>query len=367
MRAHRRSFAMIVVLLASAAIFGFAMQGGLAMRLATIETTALRDQDALLREARSAAAIVLAGLTSGPGVDETTRTDGFGTPTTSDEEDVAPLEEPNIPQLPEEIRELLFGDLPEPDDDDDANGGFLSSPEPIRRTTRSSGRYTALRKAGLPGRPIAVVRDEQVFEVSILDEGARLNVNVASAEQLTTYLKLKGIQSPTDVALASQIVDWRDEDDFVSPRGAEKDEYARRGVVIRNGDFLTIEELLYLPAMSREIYGVVQHDLTVVGDGALCVSSVSREALLSVPGMNEATGGEVLTLRDQGQLTKKSLEAALTPLSIEALEHLRLSPTSTLRLYVRPVGLDMPPFEGVAIVTDSGGIEAIMLNPPRAW
>jgi DNA uptake protein ComE-like DNA-binding protein len=71
-----------------------------------------------------------------------------------------------------------------------------------------------------------------------MDEGARLNINVASRQQLTN---LPGMTP--DVVDA--IIDWRDENDEVEGLGAESDYYSNRaaGYRPRNGNFRSIAEL----------------------------------------------------------------------------------------------------------------------------
>ena len=109
-----------------------------------------------------------------------------------------------------------------------------------------------------PDDPMAVVRDMEEFatgEVATgtwdirhfldgiewagpLDEGAKLNINVATRVQL---LNLPGMTP--DVVDA--IVDWRDDNDEVEGLGAERDYYANRslGYRPRNGAFRSIAEL----------------------------------------------------------------------------------------------------------------------------
>jgi competence ComEA-like helix-hairpin-helix protein len=87
-----------------------------------------------------------------------------------------------------------------------------------------------------------------VYGVS--DEESRLNLNVASARQLE---KLDGMTP--DVVAA--IVDWRDEDNQVTPGGAEVEYYASLlpPYQPRNGPFQTIRELLMVRGVSSQMLG----------------------------------------------------------------------------------------------------------------
>ena len=71
-----------------------------------------------------------------------------------------------------------------------------------------------------------------------LDEGAKLNINVATSTQLTNIPNMT-----PDVVDA--IVDWRDADDNVQGLGAESDYYSNRslGYKPRNGNFRSFAEL----------------------------------------------------------------------------------------------------------------------------
>lgn len=109
-----------------------------------------------------------------------------------------------------------------------------------------------------PNDPMAVVRDMEAHAVGEtatgswdirhfldgiqwagpMDEGAKLNINVASRLALTN---LPGMTP--DVVDA--IIDWRDENDEVEGLGAERDYYSNRslGYQPRNGNFRSLAEL----------------------------------------------------------------------------------------------------------------------------
>lgn len=82
----------------------------------------------------------------------------------------------------------------------------------------------------------------------ISDEESRLNVNTATADELS---KLEGMTP--DVVAAIQ--DWRDTDNAVTPGGAEVDYYAslQPPYQPRNGPFQTVRELLMVRGVSPEL------------------------------------------------------------------------------------------------------------------
>jgi DNA uptake protein ComE-like DNA-binding protein len=87
---------------------------------------------------------------------------------------------------------------------------------------------------------------EVVYGIS--DEESRLNVNYAAAEELA---KLPGM-APEIVAA---IMDWRDEDNNVSPGGAEAEYYTslRPPSLPRNGTIQTTRELLMVRGISNQL------------------------------------------------------------------------------------------------------------------
>lgn len=89
------------------------------------------------------------------------------------------------------------------------------------------------------------------FTVRAIDEASKLNVNTATKEQLM------GLWGMTE-EIADSIIDWRDEDDVLSPAGVEGGYYENLayGYQIRNGPFRTIRELLLVKGMTEELlYG----------------------------------------------------------------------------------------------------------------
>lgn len=114
------------------------------------------------------------------------------------------------------------------------------SPQQFKDITLGRGRFSVLRRAG-PGTAGGWIN-------GISDEESRLDINVAGTNEL---IRLPGM---TPDAVAS-IIDWRDNDNTITPGGAEVDYYATLspGYIPRNGPFQTLRELLMVrgitPAM----------------------------------------------------------------------------------------------------------------------
>ena len=89
------------------------------------------------------------------------------------------------------------------------------------------------------------------FNVLVVDEASKLNINTATKEQLL------GLYEMTE-EIADCIIDWRDGDDTPGQSGVEGGYYEslRYGYDIRNGRFKTIRELLLVKGVNSELlYG----------------------------------------------------------------------------------------------------------------
>ena len=90
------------------------------------------------------------------------------------------------------------------------------------------------------------------FNVRVVDEASKLNINTVTKEQLL------GLFSTIDMTedVADAIIDWRDTDDTPSNTGVEGGYYENLpyGYKIRNGPFRTIRELLLVKGVTEELF-----------------------------------------------------------------------------------------------------------------
>jgi general secretion pathway protein K len=119
------------------------------------------------------------------------------------------------------------------------SGELYDDPRDFKSQPLGRGEFQILRSPG--------ENENARLIYGISDEESRLNVNTASADELK---KLYGMKPGT----AAAILDWRDQDNNVSPGGAEVDYYASlpQPYLPRNGPFETIRELLMVSGMDRE-------------------------------------------------------------------------------------------------------------------
>lgn len=372
----RRGFALMLVLLASAALFAMAIYASVLYRGATIEARAMVDRAQALREARSAASLVLRSTLTTPSAFEDQADlsadpsrPGSGNNDGSD----SPEDKPdNKPELPAIIREMLGEEAKKLDKDQRdglkgaVEGGGLSGRN--KKPRRQTG-------ATLPRSPISINPTEfalragadiatpgSSYVVTLSDAASVLNLNTVDEAQLRVYFTVSGVPEETAPALAAQIIDWRDEDSFTSPGGAEQDFYSTRGIACRNGPFAAVAELLYLPAMTRELYDQVRSDFTTFGDGKVHVGTAPRAVLASVPGLSLELADALIQLRAAQPLTDKALDEFL-PISARASrERLSVEPSSIVRVRVERLAPPALSFEGLAALR-SGRIESLNLRP----
>jgi competence ComEA-like helix-hairpin-helix protein len=120
------------------------------------------------------------------------------------------------------------------------NGELFDAPEQFRDVALGRGYFRVFRRS----------REDEGGAIlyGVSDEESRLNVNNASLEELSrVYLMTPDI--------AAAIVDWRDEDDVVTPGGAELEYYTslQPPYQPRNGPLQTIRELLMVRGVTPSL------------------------------------------------------------------------------------------------------------------
>lgn len=131
------------------------------------------------------------------------------------------------------------------------------------------------------------------------DEESRLNVNTASAEELGKLNAQTPGAMPQDVVAG--IIDWRDEDNTVTPGGAESEFYRslQPPYLPRNGPFPTIREVLGVRGVSPELLfgrdqqqnGLLEQDEERASDSISEMSDLGWAGLLTTDStMNNVSG-----------------------------------------------------------------------------
>lgn len=376
MRIRHRAFALLIVLVAVAGVFALGLRSAATARAVQVESRVVSERVVGERLARTAAVLVLRGLTTAPTAenrasDNTLAGGGSGSggsdapPALAD----ASTEDEKKPDLPAILREMLGENAEAAKKAEDAaraggvrlaDGGGLTG-----RRARSTEGLALLQRVGLPSKPIDVTVEDRRLRVTLADAGGLLNVNGVDEVRFAKYLTLKGVDSSLAVRIANQLMDWRDADSFERQDGAEIATYERRGLACRNGDLFALEELLYLPAMTRDIFERIRPDLCAGGDGKAHLGTAPAEVLLSIDGMSASAVQQILTLRTNGRLTQSEVDSALRGVWDKAKEQLRFQPSGFVRISVETIGrinqdngLDRVKearrFEGIGVVSDTG-------------
>lgn len=329
MHVPRRAFALILVLLVSAAVFAVTMHGAVILRSATVETGAVGGKMEARRAARSAAILAMQGLIARP--------DSAAEPDPDSPLDADPSSPPGeaerqdeIPELPPIVRALLG-------DQADQIAEELEERNESRRLTRSTigNRRTLgndlLERVGLPSEPLAFVIDKRPVRISMTDAAGGIDVNTADGRTLRRLFEAHGMSPVEAEALANQILDWIDDDGFVRPRSLEAREYARAGVTPRNNPVPSLDELLYLPAMTPELFRELIRDLSVSTPGGPHLPTASREVLLA-HGFSPSDTELIIRTRVSGGIDPGAPPLGLSPSGRALLAEARVAPSPFVRL-----------------------------------
>lgn len=133
------------------------------------------------------------------------------------------------------------------------------------------------------------------------DEESKINLNTAAVETIANLFQLTAYLSYEEaVALAYNIVDWRDADSlYQHPQyGAEDDDYGglKRPYDAKDNQFEIPEELLLVQGMTQEIFNRVRDFITVYGDGKININTAPREVLFAL-GMTDKLVDGILSFR----------------------------------------------------------------------
>lgn len=369
MRADRKGFALILVIVGTAGAFTLAMRGGLSVASSTVEASAVLSKNRANRAAHAAAIVAIKGIVNP--TSQSTNPEGASDDLASGDEP-REIEEQDL-ELPEFVREMLASvgkEIEQGAKDDILQGERSKIVQGTGVGSRASGAgYEALRKLGLPANPIEVDLSEALGEgisatVQLSDALGGLNINTVDERTLIAYLRAKGYEPARAATIASEILDWIDEDTFTRPRGAESPEYRRVGVTPRNGRITSLEELLYLPSVTPAVLRHIRGDLTLAGDSRVHLGTASPEVLIAMGLIRSEDGPALRALRSRGPLDAQSAERFFDLDEFQSAKA-RLESTGYLRVTVAVrLAPDAAPihFEGIALLSDTG-LARIGLRP----
>jgi len=140
------------------------------------------------------------------------------------------------------------------------------------------------------------------YVFSVRDDGATLDVNRASEDEVRRLFAACGADDALAARTAQRIADWRDPDQHRRAQGAERAEYVAAGArdLPRDGDVQRVSELDGVLEMPAAPWRCARAALSVGGTGQVNVNSAPREVLRALPGMGEAGVDAVVQSRQDG-------------------------------------------------------------------
>lgn len=117
----------------------------------------------------------------------------------------------------------------------------------------------------------------------VVDEASKLNINTVDRRTLKRLLEAFGVDEMQAEEIAAAIVDWRDQDSFLSiPIGSAEDSYYTNldlPYYCKDSPFQVLDELLLVKGMSKELFDKVKDYLTVFGDGKININTATFPVL----------------------------------------------------------------------------------------
>jgi general secretion pathway protein K len=121
---------------------------------------------------------------------------------------------------------------------------------------------------------------------SAVDEAARVDLNFAPDALMKSLLLSQGVEDDRAGQLVDAIADWRDNDDFTRPGGAEDADYRAAGLKYgpANGPFETVADLGRVLGMKSDLYARLAPLVTVYSrQRGVNPQTASRNVLLALP------------------------------------------------------------------------------------
>lgn len=133
--------------------------------------------------------------------------------------------------------------------------------------------------------------DDARVDLRIEDEAGKINLNLADAVLLESFLRALEVPDAQARQLSAAIIDWRDADDLSPPGGgAEARDYSAAGLPYRprNRNFETVGELQRVLGMTPSLYARMQPMLTIYSRSARPDPRVARGPVLTALGLDAA-------------------------------------------------------------------------------
>ncbi|NBS16378.1 MAG: general secretion pathway protein GspK [Gammaproteobacteria bacterium] len=153
------------------------------------------------------------------------------------------------------------------------------------------------------GRPYLWQANGGKVRLSIIDEGGKVDVNVAQEQTLKAVLKLALQNEEQATQLTDAIIDWRDADDIKRNMGAEAEDYKAKGMkaLPQNRNFMVMDELRGVMGLSPDLYRKLENWFTLYsGSDGLNTQKASKEVLTALLGGDERAVANFMQQRQLG-------------------------------------------------------------------
>lgn len=105
--------------------------------------------------------------------------------------------------------------------------------------------------------------DGVAVTLRIEDERGKIRLNQLTDDQVRRMFEAADAPPMRVAALTDAFLDWRDGDDERRADGAERDDYARRGIMPRNGNLHSVGELAFIAGLDRRTFDRIAPAATV--------------------------------------------------------------------------------------------------------
>ncbi|NOQ64655.1 MAG: general secretion pathway protein GspK [Methyloprofundus sp.] len=142
------------------------------------------------------------------------------------------------------------------------------------------------------------------IRVQIADESGKLNINLATKDQLQQLISSVILDEALTDNLSDAIMDWRDANELRLLNGAEQQQYQDEGLDYepRNAEFQSIEELQMVLGMTTQIYQKLEGMLSVyTNTKEINPSTATRDVLLTLPDASEELVDDYLQQRVENE------------------------------------------------------------------
>ncbi len=140
-----------------------------------------------------------------------------------------------------------------------------------------------------------------VTRYGLIDEERKINLNSAPQDVIERLFRAGlGMDEMQAQELAASIKDWRDGDSELSIPSGSAEDFNYRGLNYpydaKDGDFETLDELLLVNGMTRDVFERIKDYVTIWGSGMVNLNTAAGEVLLAV-GLSQQLADKILSFR----------------------------------------------------------------------